>query len=126
MARIEISVMQWGRLPDLRDVAPLADADLDCMQEVRDVLARHGCLGRFALHLVHRHFEIADGEVLVEYGNPTTRELQLRVEPRRSAALLDAVPTTWTLDAGGPQVVCLCASRPGLGHLGRHAPPQRP
>jgi hypothetical protein len=81
-------------------------------------------LGRFALHLVHRHFEIADDEVLVEYSDPSTRQLLLRVESRRSAAMLGAIPTTWTLDAGGAQVVCLCASRPGQGHLGRHAPPR--
>ena len=124
MTRIKISVMQWGRLPDLRDVAPLNDADIACMDELRDVLARHDRLGRFALHLVHRHFEIADGEILVEYSDPCARQLLLRVEPRRSAAMLGAVPTTWTLDAGGAQVVCMCAFRPGRGHLGRHAPPQ--
>lgn len=123
MARIKISVMQWGRLPDLREVAPLDEADLACMDELRDVLARHGRLGRFALHLVHRHFEIADGEVLVEYSDPCARELLLRVEPLRDAVTFGAVPTTWTLDAGGAQVVCMCAFRAGQGHLGRHALP---
>ena len=117
---LTIAPLQWSRLQDLRDVAPLDDADLACMDELRRVLERHGRLGRFALHLVHRHFDVAPHEVLVEYSDADTREQHLRVEARDSAALHDAVPTTWTLDTGAPVVVCVCAYRAGQGHLGRH------
>ncbi len=120
MTRISISPLQWGRLRDLRDVAPLDDADLACMNELRAVLERHDRLGRFALHLVHKHFDVAPHEVLVEYSDPQTREQRLRVEDRDSASLHDAVPTTWMLDKGQPLVTCVCAYREDLGHLGRH------
>jgi hypothetical protein len=112
--------MQWSLLQDLRDVAPLDDADVACMHELRDVLARHGRLGRFALHLVHRHFELTENEVLVEYSDPAVREQRLRVEPRAGASLRNAIPTTWMFDAERPLVACVCASSDGKGHLGRH------
>jgi hypothetical protein len=125
MAALTIHPLHWSRLSDLRDVAPLDADDLACMAELRAVLARHGRLERFALHLVHRHFDLAATEVLVEYSDPRTREQFLRVETRSAAALRDAVPTTWLLAARGPLVTCVCASKSGQGHLGRHesAPP---
>ena len=117
---LTMAPLQWSRLADLRDVAPIDDADIACMRELRDVLARHDRLGRFALHLVHKHFEVAPHEVMVEYSDPATREQRLRVEARDSEALRDAVPTTWMLDTGQPVVACVCAYRADQGHLGRH------
>ncbi len=120
MKRLTIAPLHWSRLPDLRHVAPIDGDDLACMVEVRDVLTRHGCLDRFALHLVHKHFELGADEVLVEYSDPATREQWQRVEPRASASLRAAVPTTWTLAAAAPLAVCVCAYRVDQGHLGRH------
>lgn len=108
----------WSELPDFESLAPIDAGDLACMAELRDVLARHGRLGRFALHLAHRHFALRDDEVMVETTDAARREQSLRPEPRRLHA--DAVPTTWLLGAGGPLVVCVCATRPDRGHLGRH------
>jgi hypothetical protein len=121
MTQLTILPLQWTCLPDLRDVAPLDDADLACIAELRDVLARHGRLRRFALHLVHKHFELAPHEVLVEYSDPIAREQRLRVEARTGRNARHAIPTTWMLDqAGTPLVTCVCAYRPDVGHLGRH------
>ena len=120
MSRLTIQAVQWSRLPELRHVAPLNAADFACMAELRDVLARHGRLGRFALHLLHRHFEVGADEVQVEYSDPASREQRLRVEPRNAATLRDAIPTTWTLQGAEPLVACVCAYRIDHGHLGRH------
>ena len=120
MAQLTIHPMHWSRLRDLRDVAPLDANDLACMAELREVLARHGRLERFALHLVHKHFDLADDEVLVEYSDPQAREQHLRVEARGCVALRDARPTTWLLAGPRPLVACVCAWRAGQGHLGRH------
>ena len=113
--------LEWRRLPELRDVPPLDAADLACLAELRDVLARHGRLRRFALQLAHKHFEVAPHEVLVEYSDPIARVQQLRVEARSAGIVRDAVPTTWMLDQpGAPLVTCVCAYRADVGHLGRH------
>ncbi len=120
MTYLTIDAVQWTRLRDLHEIAPLDNDDLACMRAVREVLMRHGRLERFALHLVHKHFDLAAGEVLVEYSDVTTREQRLRVEPRDSATARDAVPTTWLLANDRPEVVCVCAMRSEQGHLGRH------
>lgn len=120
-APLAILPLHWSRLKDLRDVAPLDVGDVACMAELRDVLERHGRVGRFGLHLLHRHFELGDDEVLVEYSDPQRREQHLRVERRDSEALREALPTTWAFgDDGQAIVACVCAWRGGQGHLGRH------
>ena len=122
MKRLTIAPLQRSRLQDLRQAASLDGDDLACMGKLRDVLARHGRLERFALHLVHKHFELGPDEVLEEYSDAATREQWQRVEPRAGAALHDAVPTTWTLATAEPLAVCVCAYRVDQGHLGRHRP----
>ena len=120
MHQLTIQPLQWRRLKDLREVAPLDERDLACMAELRDVLARHGRLERFAVQLIHKHFELTDGEVLVEYSDAARREHRLCVERRDSAAARGAIPTTWALDRQQPLVACVCAFRTDQGHLGRH------
>ncbi len=117
MKKLTMEPLAWSGLPAFDDLAPIDADDLACMKELRDVLARHGRLGRFALHLAHRHFTLRDDEVLVEYSDAARREQWTRVEPR--ATQTHAMPTTWLLGSGGPLVVCVCASRPNQGHLGR-------
>lgn len=120
MSKLTIQPMQWTRTKDLHDCAPLAEDDLKCMEEVRSVLAKHNKLGRFALHLIHKHFDLDDDEILVEYSDPTIREQFFKVEKANSEAVARAIPTTWTLEALQPSARCVCAYRPGQGHLGRH------
>lgn len=120
MDGLTIQALQWARLADLHDVPPLDPHDLACMAELREVLVRHGRLERFALHLVHRHFDLAPHEVLVEYSDPLAREQVLRVERRDAEVLKTAIPTTWTLGEAQPLVACVCAFRVQHGHLGRH------
>ena len=120
MSELTIRPLQWKRIHDLRDVAPLDAHDVACMAELREVLARHGRLERFAVQLIHKHFELTDGEVLVEYSDPDRREHRLRVERRAGPNARHAAPTAWMLDRERPLVTCVCAFRGSQGHLGRH------
>lgn len=122
MKRLTIAPLHRSRLPDLHEVSPLDDDDVSCMAELRDLLARHGRLERFALHLAHRNFDLDHDEVLVEYSDPQRREKWQRVTSRAHAARLDAVPTTWMLTAVKPVAVRVCVYLTGRGHLGRHRP----
>ncbi len=120
MTSLAIEPMQWGKLADLHDVPPLQADDVECMKAIRHVLKQFGKLDRFALHLIHKHFDIADDEVLVEYSNAKTREQFFRAEKRDSADARDAVPTTWILKDGmEAMATCVCATRSD-GHQGRH------
>lgn len=119
MKELVVKPMQWMQVKDLHDTPPLDGGDLECMKDVRAALAKHGKLGRFALHLVHKHFDIAEDEVLVEFSDAGSREQFFRVEKLDSEAAKHSVPTTWTLETMEPLAICVCAMRLG-NHLGRH------
>lgn len=110
-----IRPLQWAALPELHDAPPLDAADLACLQELRDVLARHGKLERFAVHLAPRHFTLAADEILVERPDPDGRTQHVIVARRGDAP--DARPTTWLFDDGpdlrlAEAVYCVCLSDP--------------
>jgi len=120
MTNLTVVPMQWMNAQDLHDCEPLNEADFACMNDIRAVLEKHGKLDRFALHLIHKHFDIAEDEVLVEYSEATSREQFFRVEKSDSETARHAIPTTWTLEHIQPMARCVCAYRQGSGHLGRH------
>jgi hypothetical protein len=120
MEQLTIKPMQWGKIADLHEVPSIKNDDIICMKEIREVLSKHGKLDRFALHLIHKHFDISDDEILVEYNDVDTREQYFKVEKLSSETLQYAIPTTWTLDQLEPMARCVCAYRSNSGHLGRH------
>lgn len=120
MQQITIQPMQWAQVEDLHNVAPLSDDDVECMQQVRQVLMRHGKVDRFALHLIHKHFDLANDEILIEYSDAKMREQYFRAEKIDSDTAVSAIPTTWTLREIEPLAACKCAYRMAKGHLGRH------
>jgi hypothetical protein len=95
---LSIQPMQWGALPDLDEVPPLDDSDLQCLEALRDVLARRGKLRRFAIHLAHRHFALGADEILIERPDPDGRTQHVTVG--RLAEAPDARPTTWLFEEG--------------------------
>ena len=76
---LSIRPMQWANLPALHQTPALDDSDLDCLEEIRGVLSRHEKLARFALHLAHRHFELAPDEILIERPDPDGRTQHVTV-----------------------------------------------
>ena len=86
-------------LPELLDidyVRPFDETDQVVFDEVREILERHGALQRFGLTLLHKHFDVADDEVLVETIDATNRTLTLR--PNELVNVGNAVETSWRLD----------------------------
>lgn len=98
------------QLPDVDEVRPVDETDAACFDEIRQVLGKHGALSRFGLTLLHQHFEIADGEVLVERVNLGARTLTTR--PRASTATGSSVETSWRLDDPNSQRRCETICQP--------------
>ncbi len=92
---LKVSPMQWVDLDQLTDVEPLNDTDLKCMAEVREVLKKHGKRERFGVALLHKHFDMDDNEVLLEYSDHDSRELVIKAVKREEAE--NTVPTIWML-----------------------------
>jgi hypothetical protein len=94
--QVVIAPMQWAPIQELQNVEPLNDKDIVCMSELREVLAKHGKLERFAMHLVHKHFDLNDDEIMCEYTDSENRTLTL--VPKKKTEIPGYVETTWMLN----------------------------
>ena len=122
-SRVVLQPMQWSHLDDIHAVAPLSDADAPLMKDLRNVLLKHGALNRFGITLLHKHFDMADGERLLESTDILSRTLTLSVVAGESE--VPAISTTWKFSEEGTdyQLItkCQCPWDPLEGrHSGRH------
>lgn len=102
-------------LPDIEDVPPLNDDDRACIEEVTEVLKKHGSLSRFGLMLLHQHFDLGAGEVMLEECDPVSRTLTIRPKPVVELEKIAFRHTSWRLDSNGPVMHCACRTDPDTG-----------
>jgi hypothetical protein len=126
---VSFTPTQWNHFLNIADTPRLGDNDRACLDAVRDVLARFGCLNRFGVNLLHKHFEMEADEILVEFPNEVTRELVTR--PVKIDLLRDdlaaAYETQWHWradESGGLTQICNNRCFPGTydspQHINRH------
>lgn len=94
-------------LPDIDNVEARSEADDACFAEIRDVLDRHGALGRFGVTLLHQHFDIGDDELLVEQVDVDTRTLTIQPVSVVDVANRRVKETHWRLDTDATLTACL-------------------
>lgn len=114
---VHVSAMQWSDLNHIADVRPIDDGDAACLEDIRKVLAKHGCLERFGLALLHNHFELSDDEILLETTDVDTREQYLRPVKKEwmDANGVTAQTTVVVFDEHGYHRRCGCNPR-ASGH----------
>jgi hypothetical protein len=120
MSTLVVQPMQWTDTPDISEVAPLSQDDRECLKALRDVLEKYGALDRFGINLIHKHFEIADDECLVETIDIENRTLTTRPMPKQTVG--KAIETQWHLANGEPCLVCDQQCVYNNGHASRHYP----
>jgi len=108
-------------LLDIDEVKPLSDDDKQCIAELKNVLERHGALQRFGVTLLHNHFPVYEGEVLVEECDEETRTLTLKPMSRESLNEGTLMQTNWRLDTGDSVQGCVAYC---LMDGGRHVGPK--
>lgn len=118
MNQVNIAAMQWNTLGHIADVTPIGDADAACLEELRQVLLKHGQTARFGVSLLHSHFDLAPDEMMLEETNVETREQ--RVRPVSRKYLLEngitAQTTVVAFDEKGMNQICGCNPR-SSGHF---------
>ena len=83
MNQLNVAAVQWNALGHIADVEPIGDADTACLEEIRQVLLKHGQAARFGVSLLHSHFELSADEVMLEETNTLTREQWVRPVSRK-------------------------------------------
>jgi hypothetical protein len=91
--------------PTLNEIKPLGLEDQPCIDELREVLTKHGALGRFGLTLLHSHFPMGPDEILKEYCDEENRTMTLK--PAKKSDLSHVLFTAWDLGTGEPLVGCI-------------------
>ena len=107
---------QHRNLIDIDDVAPfIPERDQPLFDEIKTVLAKHDALSRFGVCLLHRHFDVNKGEMLVETCDEQNRLLTIR--PMDDARLPSDtyIETNWRFDTKTSHQACLlkCLSNQG-------------
>jgi hypothetical protein len=117
VSRVNIHAMQWSVLDHIADVRPIDDTDATCLEEIRQVLEKHGALKRFGVSLLHRHFDVADDEFMLETTNEEDREHWVRPMKRSvfEAEGVTAQSTIVSFDENGYHQYCGCDPR-STGH----------
>src|SRR5262249_55234242 len=95
MSSESLHPIQYNLLPEIKTLVPVNSSERECLQEVRQVLERHGCLARFGIALLHSHFSLEDDEVLVETTNLKTRTLTARPVHISEVNTTNLVETLW-------------------------------
>ena len=95
---------------------PLGPKDQAFIDEVRQVLEKHGNENRFGLCLLHEHFPMNDDEILMETHDKDSRTIT--IAPQKRTELGTFKPTMWNLsqyevlqggaDAKSPKVLLGC------------------
>jgi hypothetical protein len=109
----------WNDLKDIEEVTPVGESDLSCLADVRDVLKRYGMQDRFGVALLHKHFELQPGEMLVEQTDKSARTLT--ISAMTPADVPATVGTIFRLDDGdGLDVFLGCMQYCGRDVQGNH------
>lgn len=103
MSALKLEAVQYATLPDIDDVEPINDKDHEVLQELRATLAKHGYTDRFGICLLHKHFELADDEVLMETTDNDSRVSTLFVQ-RRGEESKTTIETMWRFSNGGDPI----------------------
>lgn len=111
----------YRELPDIDDVPPLDDTDRECLEAIREILRQHGKLDRLGVALLHSHFAVHEGEVLLESCDPEARTLTIEVKSEGEIDSSDFKETAWRLSDGTVMLKCLtgCVKKDG-SHRPKH------
>jgi hypothetical protein len=94
-------------LKDINEITPRQPAEDACFAELQAVLKRHKLEKRYGITLLHKHFDIADDEMLVEHTDLTTRTLTSRPQKIGSIPNENVMEVTWSMDTDTTMGICV-------------------
>lgn len=114
----QIALAYRGLTP-IDAVKPRTTADDELFRELAATLAKHNALDRFGICLLHTHFNIAEGETLLESTDAERREQWIRPIRLTEAEPLDLIETAWRLEGNGSTAMsCKCIRDSAGVHIG--------
>lgn len=96
-------------LIDIDETEPFnPNKDQALFDEIKSVLTKHGALHRFGVTLLHKHFDVYDGERMIETCDAETRTLTIQPVKRPLGPNETYVGTNWRFDTDSILVNQMC------------------
>ncbi len=92
----------------ISEVEPRSEKDDALFEELAAVLKKHNALDRFGVTLLHRHFKIEPGEVLLETTDIPGRIQTICPVKHHEMAADPYIETSWRLGDGWIAMGCKC------------------
>ena len=107
MEEVRMIPTTWATFPHISDVEPVGERDQVLLEEIRAVLERHGALERFGVTLIHRHFGLEEGEIILESTDSDRRRQTVEVvSEAETLASGNVIATQWVFDTSRGGMVC--------------------
>jgi len=120
MNQLTLETIQHSKLPDINSVEPISDKDYQVLEEVKSVLVKHNYTNRFGLVLLHKHFDIAEDEILMETTDEYERISTVKAV-KSTGNESDTIETMWKFKPDIDAVtVCVLKCQYFLGHKRVH------
>lgn len=113
-----------NKQPDIHDVEFRQESEANAFREVRDVLRRHGLDKKYGITLLHKHFDLADDEIMVEHTDLENRTLTSKPAKIGDVPTSNLVEVTWSLEEDKTMGVCIWRcyydANSNPQHVGKH------
>lgn len=106
-------------LKDINSIEKLNLTDLNCINEVKDVLKKHDKEDKFGVLLLHKHFDLEEDEIMLE--SIDTENRILTTQPKKINELSESsfIQTVWSFSKD-PSLNKSCESCCPFDKSGRH------
>ncbi|EAY26623.1 hypothetical protein [Microscilla marina] len=85
----------YKNLPYIDDVKEYTKEDEALFKEIKEVLKKYNVLDKFGITLLHTHFPVKKGEIMVEHYNPEDKSQLTKPHPKEDIEKLGLVPISW-------------------------------
>ncbi len=112
-----------NKLKDISEAGRRDASEAAAFAELTEVLKKHGLEKKYGLSLLHKHFDLGDDEILVEYTDAENRTLTSKPTKINSIPTENLIETVWCLDEDTATLACVvfCYGNPSTGqHVPQH------
>ena len=92
----------------IAEVDERTEKDDALFRELASVLDKYGAIDRFGISLLHRHFELEHGEILLETTDVAGRLQTVQPVVADTIAGMPFIETAWRLGDGWVAMACIC------------------
>lgn len=114
-----LTALAHNKLKDIDAIEKLNATDQQCIEELKNVLQKHNKEDKFGIQLLHKHFDLAHDEIMLESIDVENRTLTTK--PKKISELKEGsfIQTVWSI-SNDPAINRSCQSCCPYDAAGNH------